>query len=162
MSAAESGKSSGQGAPGPDGPGQADPGQADPTALVEDINRTRAELGDTVEALVARVDVKARAQQRAAAVTTQAKGKLQAVQQQLAGRASQLTGPAKQARPAAAASSKTVLGAGASTGQAVQRGAHRVTKAVGRHQAPVAAGAAAVAAVAAVLTGWLVVRRRRC
>lgn len=152
MSAANSGSNSDHGA--------AAPGRDDADALVEDINQTRADLGDTVEALVAKVDVKARAQQRAAAVTTQAKGKLQALQQQLAGRASQLTGQAKQTRPAAAANGKTVLGAGASAGQTVQRGAHRVTKAVGRHRAPVTAGAA-VTAAAAALTGWLVVRRRR-
>ena len=88
MSAAEHSRNPGRGA---DAPGPAVP--ADPDELVEDINRTRAELGDTVEALVAKVDVKARAQQRAAEVSTQAKGKLQAMKQQLAGRASQLTWP---------------------------------------------------------------------
>ena len=36
-----------------------------PDALVEEINRTREELGNTVEALTAKVDVKARAQQKA-------------------------------------------------------------------------------------------------
>lgn len=72
MSAAESDRNSSQGAPGQD----------DPDALVEEINRTRAELGDTVEALVAKADVKTRAQQRAAEVSTQAKEKLHAFQQQ--------------------------------------------------------------------------------
>ncbi len=181
MSAAEHSRNPGRGA---DAPGQAVP--ADPDELVEDINRTRAELGDTVEALVAKVDVKARAQQRAAEVSTQAKGKLQAVKQQLAGRASQLTGPAEQARQAAAANGKTVLGAGASggktalgssraavsqvTGRAaqagaaawgttpepVQRGAQRVARTVGRHPVPFAAAAGAV-----LVAGWLAVRWRR-
>jgi molybdenum cofactor biosynthesis enzyme len=63
MSAAHSGRNGGPGAPG----------QHDPAALIEDINRTRADLGDTVEALVAKVDVKAQARQRAAAVSTQVK-----------------------------------------------------------------------------------------
>jgi type IV secretory pathway VirB2 component (pilin) len=75
MSAAHSGRNSGPGAPGQD----------DPAALIEDINRTRADLGDTVEALVAKVDVKAQAQQRAAVASAQAKEKLQALRQQLAG-----------------------------------------------------------------------------
>lgn len=112
MSAADSGSST--------GPGAGAPGQDDPAALVEDINRTRAELGDTVEALVAKVDVKAQAKQRVAEASTRAKEKLQTMKQGLAGQASQLTGPAKratgpaeQARQAAAANGKTVLGAGA-------------------------------------------------
>lgn len=82
MSAAQTGSDN--------GPGAAAPGQDDPSALLADINRTRAKLGDTVEALVAKVDVKARAQQRAAEVSTQAKAKLHAL-------------PARQAAAAAAA-----------------------------------------------------------
>ena len=147
MSAADSDRNSGQDAPAQD----------DPNALVEDISRTRAELGDTVEALVAKVDVKARAQQRAAEVSTQAKEKLQAMKQDLAGRASQVTGKAEQTRQAAAANGKTVLGAGASGGQTVQRGAQRVAGTIGRYRVPFAAGAAAVAGL---LAGWLAVRRR--
>jgi predicted TIM-barrel enzyme len=152
MSAAESDRNSGQGAPGQD----------DPNALAEDISRTRAELGDTVEALVAKVDVKARAQQRAAEVSTQAKERLHAFQQQLAGRAGQLTGTAtgtaERARQAAAANGKTVLGAGASGGQKVQRGAQRMAGTISRYRVPFVAG---TAAAAAVLAGWLAVRRRR-
>ncbi len=168
MSAAVSGGDSGQGtsATGQDIPD-------DPDALVEDIARTRAELGDTVEALVAKVDVKAQAKQRAAEVSSQAKAKLQTVKQDLAGRASQLAGKAGQARQAAAANSKTMLGAGASRGRTavgagtaawekapapVQRGAQQVARAVGRYRVPVAA-AAGVVLVAAV--GWLAIRQRR-
>lgn len=157
MSAAESGRDSGQGT------GTPAPAQDDPAALVEDINQTRAELGDTVEALVAKVDVKARAKQRAAEVSAQAKGKLRATKQDLAGRVSQLTGTAagtaERARQAATANSKTVLGAGASGGQTAQRGAQRVAGTISRYRAPLAAAAAAAAG--AVLTGWLAVRRRR-
>lgn len=167
MSAA-SGRKSGQGA---GAPGQDVPD--DPNALVEDINRTRADLGDTVEALVAKVDVKAQAKQRAAEVSSQAKEKLQTMTQELAGRASQLTGKAGQTRQAAAANGKTVLGAGASGGRTVlgagaaawgkapepvQRGAQQVARTVRRHRVPVAAAAGA-ALVATV--GWLAVRRRR-
>jgi methyl-accepting chemotaxis protein len=157
MSAAGSGGST--------GPDAGAPGQDDPAALVEDINRTRAELGDTVEALVAKVDVKAQAKQRVAEASTQAKEKLQTMKQGLAGQASQLTGTAKrvtgtaeQARHAAAANGKTMLGAGAAGGQTVQRGAQRAGQAIGRYRIPVAA---ATATIAVALAGWLVVRRRR-
>lgn len=156
MSAA-SGRKSGQGA---GAPGQDVPD--DPNALVEDINRTRADLGDTVEALVAKADVKAQAKQRAAEVSGQAKEKLQTMKQELAGRASQLTGRAGQTRQAAAANGKTVLGAGASAwGKApepVQHGAQRVARTVRQHRVPVAAAAGAVLVVT---VGWLAVRRRR-
>ena len=150
MSAADSGSST--------GPDAGAPGQDDTAALVEDINRTRAELGDTVEALVAKVDVKAQAKQRVAEVSTQAKEKLQTMKQGLADQASQLTGTAEQARQAAAANGKTMLGAGASGGQTVQRGARQAGQVIGRYRVPVAA---ATATVAAALVGWLVVRRRR-
>lgn len=156
MSAADTGST---------GPDAGAPGQDDPAALVEDINRTRAELGDTVEALVAKVDVKAQAKQRVAEVSSQAKEKLQTVKQGLAGQASQLTGTAKrvtdtaeQARQTAAANGKTMLGVGASGGQTVQRGARQAVQVIGRYRVPVAA---ATATVAAALVGWLVVRRRR-
>jgi hypothetical protein len=80
------------------------------------------------------------------------------MRQQLAGRAGQLTDTAEQTRQAAAANGKTVLGAGAAGGQKVQRGAQRAVRTVSQHRVPVAA---ATAAVAAALVGWLVVRRRR-
>jgi hypothetical protein len=52
------------------GGGRADPSvepaaSGDPAAIRADIERTRAELGDTVEALAAKTDVKARAQDAA-------------------------------------------------------------------------------------------------
>jgi LPXTG-motif cell wall-anchored protein len=133
MSAAASGNNGGQGAgaPSPD----------DPNALVEDIDRTRAELGDTVQALLAKADVKARAQQRAAEVSTQAKDKLQTVKQELSDRASQLTGKAEQSAP-----------------EPVQRGAQQVAKTVSQYRVPFAAAAGAVLVAVA---GWLAVRRRR-
>jgi serine/threonine protein kinase HipA of HipAB toxin-antitoxin module len=44
-------------------------------ALTADIERTRQELGETVEALVAKADVKTRAQDRAAEVAGSLRGK---------------------------------------------------------------------------------------
>lgn len=169
MSEAASGEGSGQGAGA-----RSQDVPADPDALMEDINRTRAELGDTVEALVAKVDVKAQAKQRAAEVSSQAKQraadvssqakeKLQTMKQELAGRASQLTGKTGQTRQAAAANRKTVLGAGTAAldkaPEPVQRGAQQIARTVGRHRVPFAAAAAGVVLVA--VAGWLAVRRSR-
>jgi hypothetical protein len=87
-----------------------------PDALVEEINRTREELGNTVEALAAKVDVKARAQQRATEVSGQLKSKVRDVGQGLSGKADQLkgevSGRAAGARQAVTENGKTVLGAG--------------------------------------------------
>ena len=70
-----------------------------PDALVEEINRTREELGNTVEALAAKVDVKARAQQKAAEVSGQLKSKLQDATQGLSGKAGQLGARSATGRP---------------------------------------------------------------
>jgi hypothetical protein len=42
-------------------------------AIVDDIERTREEMGRTVEALAAKADVKSQAQRKAAAVTSSAR-----------------------------------------------------------------------------------------
>jgi hypothetical protein len=47
-------------------------------ALEEDIERTRQELGETIEALVAKTDVKARVQHRATEVTANLRSKAEA------------------------------------------------------------------------------------
>ena len=57
-----------------------------------EIERTRADLGDTVDALAAKADVKARAQQRAAEVSSQLKGRVDEVKAGLSTRAGQLKG----------------------------------------------------------------------
>lgn len=51
----------------------------EPDAIHADIAATRADLGDSVEALAAKTDVKARAKDKAAAVTGRAKGTVQQV-----------------------------------------------------------------------------------
>ncbi len=105
MTAEDTGDQSGPGAP-PD----------NPEALVEEINRTREELGNTVEALAAKVDMKARAQQKATEVSGQVKSKVRDVTQGLSGKAGQLKGEvtdrAAGARQAVAENGKTVLGSG--------------------------------------------------
>ena len=66
-------------------PGQPD----DPQALQEEIARTREHLGQTVEALVAKVDVKARAQDEAGRLIGRLKAKAVQARQQAASRAAQ-------------------------------------------------------------------------
>ena len=152
-----------------------------PDALVEEINRTREELGNTVEALAAKVNVKARAQQKATEVSGQLKSKVRDVTQGLSGKADQLKGEvtdrAAGARQAVADNRKTVLGSGQPVtktiaGRATQAGAtawtatpepfqqraRRAAATVDQHRVPVAA---AVAAGALLLGGWLVIHGRR-
>jgi gas vesicle protein len=103
-----------------------------PDELVEEINRTREELGNTVEALAAKVDVKARAQQKATEVSGELKSKVRDLTQGLSGKAGQLKGEvsdrAAGARQAVSENGKTVLGAGqpvtkSITSRATQAGA---------------------------------------
>jgi Protein of unknown function (DUF3618) len=71
----------------------ADPAPApssDPQELREEIRRTREDLGDTVEALVRKVDVKARARETAVGAKQRAKDKTKAVTRSLAGKGMQL------------------------------------------------------------------------
>jgi hypothetical protein len=184
-------------------PGETGSPPDNPDALVEEINRTREELGNTVEALAAKVDVKARAQQKATEVSGQLKGKVRDVTQGLSGKAGQMKGEVSDrtagARQAVAENGKTVLGAGepvtksiasrasqaggtaqaaatkagataqavatkagttawAATPEPVQQRAKRAAATVNQHRVPFAAAAAAGALL---LTGWLVVRSRR-
>ena len=156
------------------GPGSAPPASAE--ALVEEINRTREELGDTVQALAAKADVKARAQQRAAEVSGQLKGRVDEVKAGLAGRAGQvkgeLSGRVGQTRQTVTERGKTVLGASQPTAQRarqraaqagtsawqaapapVQNGARKVARTVDEHRIPAIAVAGAT-----VLAGWLAIR----
>jgi hypothetical protein len=119
-----------------------------PDALVEEINRTREELGNTVEALAAKVDVKARAQQKATEVSGQLKSKVRDVTQGLSGKAGQLkeevTDRAAGARQAVAGNGTTVLGDGQPVTKTI---AGRATQAGASAQSVAAqAGAAAWAA----------------
>ena len=163
-----------------------------PEDLVEEINRTREELGNTVEALAAKVDVRTRAQHRATEVSGQLKSKVRNVTQGLSGKADQLkdevSGRAAGARQVVTENGKTALSAGepvtkgitsrasqagataqavatkagatawAATPEPVQQRAKRAAATVNEHRVPFAAAAAAGALL---LTGWLVVRSRR-
>ena len=143
------------------------PGAAPPESLeglTEEIDRTREELGETVEALVAKADVTARAREKA----TEVAGRV-------SGRASQLKDTANQVKEQAAV---RMSSAAASSPEPVRRGAKQVAarmSAAGaatpepvRRAAKQAADRAqqrqvllAVAAGGALLAGWLAVRGRR-
>jgi gas vesicle protein len=160
--------------------GEAQSPPDDPQALVEEIERTREELGNTVEALAAKMDVKARATERAAEVSDQVKERLTEAKQELTGKlgqvASGLTGKAAQTRRAVSDNGKTVLGAGQPaarelTGRAaaagttawhgapepVQRGAQRAVRLVDENRVP----AALIAAGTILVASWLVIYWRR-
>jgi hypothetical protein len=100
-------------------------------ALTEDIERTRRELGETVEALVAKTDVKARAQHQAAEV---------------AGRLRDKAGAAIGKAGDGARSAKQKVAEHGPAAQALR---------------DVRVYTAAAATAAALLLAWLTVRRRR-
>jgi hypothetical protein len=132
---------------GPDS-GASGPARPDnPQALMEEISRTREELGDTVEALAAKVDVKARAQHKAAEVSGQLKGRMRDVKDGLTGRAGE---------PAAGSLANRAAEVGAtawrSAPEPVQRSAKRAARAVDQYRMPLAAAGVALVA------GWLAVR----
>jgi Protein of unknown function (DUF3618) len=152
--------------------GSGDAPPDNPEALVAEINRTREELGETVEALAAKADVKARAQQRTAEVSGQLKGRLDGMKQELASRTIQLTGKASGTGQAVAERGKTVLGASqptarqlgnraaqagasawAATPEPVQRRARQVARTVDQNRVP-----AIAIAGAALVASWLVIR----
>ena len=164
--------------------GSGDAPPANPNELMAEIERTREELGETVEALAAKTDVKARAQQRAAEVSGQLKGRVDGVKAGLVSRAgqlkSELTGKTGQTRQTVTERGKavtkrgqTVVGAGqpaaqrlgqraAQTGtsvwaaapEPVHNGARRVARTVDQNRVP----SIAIAAGATLVAGWLAYR----
>jgi hypothetical protein len=139
-------------------------------ALAGEIERTREELGETVEALAAKADVKGRAQRRAAKVRDDMRGKARAVTGTMAKQARELRdeAAAKAARAgnAAQGASAPVASRAATAGRAVrdatpapvQRSVGQAVLIVRGHRRQAAATAAAAAAL---ILAWLAVRRRR-
>jgi Protein of unknown function (DUF3618) len=143
----------------------------DPEELREQIERTRDRLGETVQALAAKADVKARAQDKAAQLTERLKGKADQARQQAIAKAGQVqgqladktagprqkvasvSGPAneqvRQQAATAVAKISTV------TPDPVQRAAAKAADTVRRHRVPLAV------AVGAAVLAWLVIGRWR-
>ncbi|MDQ3988248.1 MAG: DUF3618 domain-containing protein [Actinomycetota bacterium] len=80
----------------PTDPAQAPPATSDPEELRRDIEQVRGELADTVNALAAKADVKARAQDKAQEFKTQAIQTTHQVRAQAPETAQQLAGAAQQ------------------------------------------------------------------
>jgi len=154
-------------------------------ALTEEIERTREHLGETVEALAAKADVKGRAQRRTAEVKGNLRDRARAAKDKVTEQATEL----RREAAATAARAKDTIEAGAAratdTAQAtsapvreqvttaaaggaravrgitpapVQRSAGQAVAIVRGHRGK--ATAAALAAAALILA-WLAVRRRR-
>lgn len=137
-------------------------------ALANEIERTRQELGETVEALAAKADVKGRAQRRATELAGTVRGTAHALKDKVAEQAGELrTGAAAkagQAKDAALATSAPVRGqvtaraaeAGRTvrgvTPEPVRRSADRAARGLRAHR-----GTAAAAAGALILA-WLAIR----
>jgi phage-related tail protein len=141
-------------------------------ALAAEIEHTRERLGETVEALAAKADVKGRAQHRAAEVAGSLRGKARAAMDKVAEQAADLrdetVAKAAQAKGAAQSASAPVAGqvaeraagAGHAAGDMVpapvQRSAGQAAALVRGHR-----GKAAAAAAAGLILAWLAVRHRR-
>jgi methyl-accepting chemotaxis protein len=147
----------------------------DPEQLRQDIERTREQLGDTVEALVAKTDVKAQAKEKVNHLSGRLKGGTAQAKEQATARVAQardqLTAKTNDAKQAATANGATVKGAknqlqaGATavgskvrdvTPEPVQRAARHAAARTSPRQAVTAAVAVGVA-----LIGLILVRKRR-
>ena len=136
----------------------------DAEALVRDIERTREELGETVQALAARVDVKALAHDKAAEVKEQVTAKAAVVKDHMAGRAGQVTDKAGQVKEQVADKAghakgqvaAAVVKARAAAPEPVRRTADRAVSLIQRRDVQLA-----VTATTVLLAGWLVLRMRR-
>jgi Protein of unknown function (DUF3618) len=139
--------------------------------LQHEIEQTREHLGETVEQLVAKTDVKARAQDKAAELTGQVKGKASRARTQAAVRAgkardqlaSKVTDTGQRAKSAGTEVKDQLSGRVASAGapvrqatpepvrQAVTQGASTARQ----HRVPLAVGAGVL------IAGYLIIKRRR-
>jgi len=145
----------------------------DPQVLREEIERTREQLGATVEALAAKADVKAQAQQKVSELTGRLTTKAEQARQQAAARSGQvqrqladktakprlklfaLIGPAKdQVRQRAAAAATSISQA---TPEPVKQAAGNTAAIARRRRGPLAAAGA----VGAAVLGWLLINRWR-
>jgi cobalamin biosynthesis Mg chelatase CobN len=144
----------------------------DPEQLRQDIERTREQLGETVEALVAKADVKAQAKEKVGQLTDRVKGSTAQAKDQATAKVAQArdqlttkTQDVKQAATTNSAPAKEQLQARATavggkvrdvTPEPVQRAARHAAARTSPRQASIVAVAVGVA-----LLGFIVIRRRR-
>jgi cobalamin biosynthesis Mg chelatase CobN len=144
----------------------------DPEQLRQDIERTREQLGETVEALVAKTDVKAQAKEKVNNLTDRLKGTTVQAKEQATARVTQArdqlaskTSDAKQSATTNGATARDQLQARATvvggkvrdvTPEPVQRAARHAAARTSPRQAAIVAAAAGVA-----LLGFILIRKRR-
>jgi gas vesicle protein len=82
-----------------------------PEEIEAAIEQTREQLGETVEALAAKTDVKRQLQDRLATAKQEVTGNVAQVKETVAGKTSELSSKAKQASPESASAGAQQLGA---------------------------------------------------
>jgi ElaB/YqjD/DUF883 family membrane-anchored ribosome-binding protein len=82
----------------------------DPNAIREDIARTRAEMGETVDALGYKADVKSRAKDRVTETKDKAMGRMSQTKDRITGRVSEATPDGQQVKRAAGVAQENPLG----------------------------------------------------
>ena len=150
------------GPPSNDGPetvSQADAGPAapdDPQELEREIERTREQLGETVELLAAKADVKGRAQAKATELSERIKSKAGQVRQQATGRGDSVRG---QLTATTAAAQKRVTAAATpvweATPEQVRQAVAKGASTARQRRVPL------VAAAGALVVGYLLIKWRR-
>ena len=110
-----------------------------PEQIRDEIERTQQELGDTVEALAHKTDVKAQASARIDAAKESIQGTVHGARESVSGTKDELLGKVKQATPESAGA-----------------GAQQMSATVQEKPLPFAAGAAFAGGL---LVGWLIGRR---
>jgi ElaB/YqjD/DUF883 family membrane-anchored ribosome-binding protein len=96
-----------QAAASAEGKGDRSPEMTETEQLQSDIETTREEMGDTVEALAAKTDVKAQAKKQAAEAKAQAQEKVADAKTKVTGAKDDLLGKARNASPEAAKTAVT-------------------------------------------------------
>jgi hypothetical protein len=142
----------------------------DPQGLQQEIERTRERLGQTVEALVAKVDVKARAQDEAGRLIGRLKTRVVQARQQAAGRvvearrlaADKTAGPRQKAtvqgRHVRRQVAEKTAGISNAAPEPVKQAAGNAAATARQRRTPLLA---AVGAIGAGLVGWLLFQRWR-
>ncbi|MDX2592107.1 DUF3618 domain-containing protein [Streptomyces sp. WI03-4A] len=133
-----------------------EPTAQSPEELREQIEHTRNELGDTVQALAAKTDVKTRAQEKAAEIKDQAAAKAGELKDQAALKAEQVRTKAAEA----ASRVQDKLPAPVKDRAARAAGQARATTAQGLHTARGNRQLLVAAAAAGTLV-WLICRKKR-
>jgi uncharacterized protein DUF3618 len=133
---------------------------SDQQELEREIERTRGQLGETVEQLVAKTDVKSRAQAKANELSGALKAKVGQTQQRAAHGADSVRG--QLAGPAATAQQRVTAAAGPvweATPEPVRQAVAKGARTVKQRRVPLAAGAAGLLIVSYLLAGWRRTRR---